>query len=314
MIRIHSRFVFVMCIGGALSFLSCGGDDQPANPTPPTTQSPAPAPSPTPSATPTPSNPSAASRACSGPPATGSLNACGRRSDPQLLATLSRVLDGVRGQRDLFYPDGRTIRYLDRFREAVVAGLDAQGICGIFDYGDNSAGPGDIVYVRTSDNRVSEAYDVITGSGQPWTGYQNSCEPASQQPPYQQNYSIKDPGCTTIPPSREAFCLGLNFDSEYSEDVRSSIQAVITEQPELFDLRDSLSQPLSYRLTNPRAYVEAVIAKVRQKGYCAFEDGELNVKKDRSMNESFDIVRTPGNLEGQYSMFVYKGRCHNSLF
>ncbi len=314
MIKIHHSLAVVMCVGGALTILSCGGNDQPSNPTPPTTTSPAPAPSPTPTPTPTPSNPSAASRACSGSPATGSINQCGRRPDPQLQSTLNRVLDGVRAQRDIFYSDGRTIRYLDRFREAVVQGLDAEGICGIFDYGDNSAGPGDIIYVRTSDNRLSEAYDVITGSGQSWSGYQNSCEPASQQPPYQQNYAIKDPACTTIPPSREAFCLGQNFDSEYGEDVRSSIEAVIRERPELFDLGDALNSTLSYRLTNPPAYISAVIAKVRQKGYCAIEEEELSVKKDRSVNENFDIVRTPAGLEGQYSLYAYKGRCHNSLF
>lgn len=309
MIKIPNAVAVGLCVGGALSLLSCGGSDAPANPTPPTTTSPAPAPSPTPSATPTPG----VARSCSGPPATGSLNNCGRRPDPQIQLQLSQVLDVVRGQRDIFYPDGVTIRYVDRYRKAVVEGLDAKGICAIFDYGDNSAGPGDILYVRTADNRLSEAYDVITGTGQPWNGYQNSCEPASQQPAFQQNIAIKDPSCT-LPPSREAFCLGRNFDSEFADDVRSAIVAVINERPELFDTSDSLNSDLSYALRDPQAYINAVIGKVKQKGYCAIEEEELNLKKDNSMNESFDIVRTPADRPSQYSLFAYRGKCHNSLF
>lgn len=305
--HIRGFLMVALTCGGALAFTSCGSD-KPASPTPPTTQ-PAPAPSPTPTPTATPS----VSQACAGAPATGSPKVCWRRPDPQLLSQLGQVLDGVRAQKDIFYPNGVTIRYLARFRQAVIDGLDARGLCGIFDYGDNAAGPGDELYVRTADNRLSEAYDVITGSGQSWTGYQNSCEPASQQPAFQPNVANKDPGCS-LPPSRETFCLDRAFDSEYFDDVRSSIVAVTTEQPELFDLSDRLNSELSYRLLNPPAYIAAVVAKLRTKGYCAVEDGELSVKKDDTVNENFDIVRSPGNNPYQYSLFSYKGRCHNSLF
>jgi hypothetical protein len=56
-----------------------------------------------------------------------------------------------------------TIRNLDKFRAALVTALDDRGICGIFDYGNRIA---DNIYLRTADGRVSEGYDVISGSGQ----------------------------------------------------------------------------------------------------------------------------------------------------
>jgi hypothetical protein len=38
------------------------------------------------------------------------------------------------------------------------------------------------------------------------------------------------------------------------------------------------------------------------------------VKKDNGLSENFDIVRSPGDRPDQYSLFAYKGRCHNATF
>ena len=108
--------------------------------------------------------------------------------------------------------------------------------------------------------------------------------------------------------------MGRSFDSEYHDDVRGAIVAVVAERPELFDTGDALNSDLSYRLFDPKAYTDAVVAKLRVKGYCAIEDEELLVKKDNSLSENFDIVRSPGDRPYQYSLFSYKGRCHNSTF
>ncbi len=305
MIKVPHSVAVLMCMGGALSLLSCGGNDRPASPTPPTTTSPAPAPSPTPSATPT---PTVAPRSCGGPAPSGGQ--CGSRPDPQLSNVLAQAFDEVRAQRDIFYPDGVTIRHLDKFRAATVAALDARGICGIFDFGNRI---GDNLYIRTADGRISEGYDVISGTGLIRLGYANSCEPAGPFPPTDPGYANHDPACK-LPPSGDTFCLGRSFDSEYRDDVRGAIVALTTERPELFDLGDTLNSELSYRLHDPKAYTDAVVAKLRAKGYCAIEDEELLVKRDNSLSENFDIVRTPGDRPHQYSLFSYKGRCHNATF
>jgi len=304
--HIREFWTVALVFGGALAFTSCGSD-KPANPTPPTTQ-PAPAPSPTP--TPTPTGGPGALRSCGGPPPTGSVNNCGFRPDPQLARVLAQSLDEVHNHKDIFYPDGVTIRYLDKFRQTLVTALDNREVCGIFDYGNRI---GDEIYLRTADNRLSEAYDVISGTGQTRVGYQNSCEPAAPFPPAPPSYRLEDGSCG-LPGSVDSFCLGRNFDSDYAGDVRGAIVAVIDERPELFDKSDTLNSELSYKLNDARAYTAAVVAKLRAKGYCAIEDEELLVKKDNSLSENFDIVRSPGDRPSQYSLYSYKGRCHNATF
>jgi hypothetical protein len=293
---------------GLGSFLSCGGGtsnpSSPSSPTPPPITL-APQATPTP---PTPPTEAGLPRSCQGTP-TGSLKNCGKRPDPQLRSLVNQVVESLRGRADIFYPEGNTIRHLETYRQAVISGLDALGVCAIFDYGN---GIGDQVYVRTPDNSFSEAYDVIAGAGQAWTGYENSCEPAASQPSLDPGYPNQDPSCK-LPPSGASFCLDFRFGGDYADDVRSAIVAVTNERPDLFDLHDTLASELTYRLTDPAGYIQAVIGKLRAKGYCAIEDEELMVKKDNSVTENFDIVRTP-RPDAQYSMFTYKGRCHAAGF
>src|SRR5262245_14394715 len=159
-----TRPVAILCVVGAVSLAACGASDkQGANPSP-TTLAPAPTPTPTPTATPGPVTP----RSCGGPAPSGGI--CGIRPDPQLRTLLSQAEDEVRNQKDLFYPDGITIRYLTRYRAAILAALDSRGICGMWDYGN---GIGDNLYLRTADGRISEGYDAITGRGQPGLVYAN---------------------------------------------------------------------------------------------------------------------------------------------
>jgi hypothetical protein len=303
-IQITRPVAIVLCVVGAVSFPSCGGDKS-TNPSPPTTLSPAPAPSPTP--TPTPG--SVTPNSCSGPlPAPGP---CGVRPDPQLRSALAQAEEEVKRQKDLFYPDGVTIRYLSRYRAALVAALDARGLCGVWDYGNAI---GDNLYLRTADGRISEGYDAITGRGQPGLVYANSCEPASTPPgPAPQYGASADPTCK-LGGSGETFCLSGAWGTDYASDVRSAITSVIAEKPDLFDLKDTLNSELSYKLNDPAAYVAAVLDKLRAKGYCAVEHEELAVKLDNTVSENYDIVRSPGDRPSQYSLFAPKGRCHNATF
>jgi hypothetical protein len=302
-----SRPALVLPVAIALPlFSACGSSPSTLPNVSPTTTLAA---APTPAPSPTPAGPTLG-RSCAGPPPVGRIGNCARRTNPQLKSELGAALDHVRGIRDIYYPDGVTIRDLGRFRKEVVNALDSAGVCAIFDYGNRV---GDELYVRSSDNRVSEAYDVLTGNGQAWIGYQNTCEPAIEGPPLDPAYPNRDPQCR-LPPSADSFCLGHEFESEYGADVRQVIQGLVADRPELFDKDDALLAEMSYRLKDPPAYIAAVLEKLRQRGYCAIEDEELIVKKDDVMSENFDIVRTPGDRPGQYSLFAYKGRCHAATF
>src|SRR5262249_53764877 len=141
-------------------------------------------------------------RSCGGPPPTGTT--CGFRPDPQLATVLAQSLDEVHNHSDIFYPDQVTIRNVDKFRATLVTALDNRGICGIFDFGNGIA---DNIYLRTADGRISEGYDVLSGSGQTRVGYQNSCEPASPFPGPKPTYPVLDGSCG-LPGSANSFCLG----------------------------------------------------------------------------------------------------------
>jgi hypothetical protein len=286
----------------AAPLVSCGHGSEPPTSVPSST--PAPAPSPTPS-----SGGAFQPKSCANPPVGG--GSCGTRPSGLLKPLLAQAIDDVRAQKDIFYPDGTTIRYLDKARSALLAALDARGLCGVFDFGD---GAGFELYVRSADGATSEVYGAISTSGQLRTeGYQHSCSPPEPYPPSNPGWNQQDSECK-LPASGATFCLGSNFASDYSEDVRSSLVALTTERPELFDLTDTLDCTLCYRLMDPIAYTKAMVDKLHAKGYCAVEHEELSVKKDDSLSENYDIVRSPGNLPYQYSLFAYKGRCHDASF
>jgi hypothetical protein len=146
-----------------------------------------------------------------------------------------------------------------------------------------------------------------------FAGYMSTCEPAIPFPEhYVPSYPVQDPQCP-LPPSGYTFCLDRSAPSVYSDDVRAAIVEVQQQRPDLFDFTDCLGD-LSCRLTDAVSYVDKVVEAMRKRGYCAIEHEELAVKKDNSFNENFDIVRTPPSRPGQYSQFVYKGKCEDALF
>jgi hypothetical protein len=297
----NSRAI-VLQVALVAPFLSCGhSNNPPTGVTPSSTLAPAPSPTPTPT-------PSVATSCANLPTTSG---ACGSRPDPQLATAIAQAEDFVKNQTDIFYPDGVTVRYLDKARAQLLYALDTKGICGIFDFGD---GTGNEMWVRSADGNLSEVYAVISSSGQLRVGYQHSCGPPEPPPPVSKpTYPQIDAACR-LPPSGATFCLGQNVPSDYSDDVRASLVSLTTERPDLFDLTDHLLCDLCYRLMDPKAYIAAMIDKMHAKGYCAMEDEELAVKKDDSVGENFNIVRAPGDNPHQYSLFSYKGRCHNASF
>jgi hypothetical protein len=93
-------------------------------------------------------------------------------------------------------------------------------------------------------------------------GYQNSCEPAAPGPDPKPTYPVLDGSCG-LPGSTESFCLGNNFESDYPGDVRSALVSLLDKRPDLFDRRDTLNSELSYKLNDAKAYVAAMVAKMR---------------------------------------------------
>lgn len=75
----------------------------------------------------------------------------------------------LRSRPDLF--TGGVVRSEDAYVQEVVRVLRARGLCAA------QGGPRDEVAVKNT-NDWNDQYDIVLGSGQPWTSYQVTCRPA----------------------------------------------------------------------------------------------------------------------------------------
>jgi hypothetical protein len=136
---------------------------QPGSPnaTPTPTPSPGPSPSPSGSATPNQGTCSLASM-----PEGSPCRAESPSFQSQVEAAQAEVL---RTRPDLF--DGGRVRSEDAYVQEVARVLRTRGLCAV------QGGPKDEVAVKSS-NDWNDQYDIVLGSGEPWTSYQVTCRPA----------------------------------------------------------------------------------------------------------------------------------------
>ena len=144
--------------GPAVSVLP-GAPNTSPTPTPQTT----PGPSPSPGGTATP-NPGTCSLA---PQSDGSP--C-RAEAPAFQAQVEAAqADVLKNRPDLF--EGGRVRNEDAYVQEVARVLRTRGLCAA------QGGPKDEVAVKST-NEWNDQYDIVLGSGEPWTSYQVTCRPA----------------------------------------------------------------------------------------------------------------------------------------
>jgi hypothetical protein len=136
---------------------------QPPTPTPVPTASPvgSPASSPSPSA-----SPNAGSCALAAMP---EGSPCRAESPSFQTQVESAQADVLKNRPDLF--DAGRVRSEDTYVQEVARVLRTKGLCAA------QGGPKDEVAVKTT-NDFNDQYDIVLGSGQPWTSYQVTCRPA----------------------------------------------------------------------------------------------------------------------------------------
>jgi len=175
-----------------LSVIACKKLDQVevpgTNPNPPVGALPSPSPvgtvvlqpgSPTSSPTPAP-QPSSAPTASPAGSATPNQGSCSlspmpegspcREETPSFQAQVEAAqAEVLRTRPDLF--DAGRVRSEDAYVQEVARVLRTRGLCA------TQGGPKDEVAVKST-NEWNDQYDIVLGSGQPWTSYQVTCRPA----------------------------------------------------------------------------------------------------------------------------------------
>ena len=95
-------------------------------------------------------------------------------------------------------------------------------------------------------------------------------------------------------------------------DVEAAIDRVVDRNPELFDLNDKVCNTC-YRINDHERYVSAVMAQMRNMGYCAYYDGEeLAVKNTNSFNDQYDISTSKGYI--RRGVGAYRTTCWPAWF
>jgi hypothetical protein len=152
--------------------VACGSSQSSTTPTA-VVATPTPTPAPTPAPTPTPTPIPGPGPVLIGPGVScsaSSSNGTSCRTESAVYRNIVELSqsDVRRTRPDLF--TGAFVKDQDAYVREVARVIGSRGYCA-------QGGPGDQIGVKTT-NIGSERYDIVLGSGEPWTGYVSTCRPS----------------------------------------------------------------------------------------------------------------------------------------
>ena len=87
---------------------------------------------------------------------------------------------------------------------------------------------------------------------------------------------------------------------ELSTYVNNAIEAVVAQQPQLFDFSNNLGTG-SWKVLDKQRYVDAVVAAIQAQGVCAKDDNEeIQLKNTNDFNEQYNIWTSGGYVRRSY--------------
>jgi hypothetical protein len=283
----------------ALSLQFCGGggsSDSDGGPTVPVPV-PTPAPDPTPVADP----PLSVTCDTLGSGVRQEETSCSAK-DPTFLDEMNEVIAQVRNNFPQYF-DGRVVLNPGGYYVEVIRALDRMGLCG--DTGGEEVG-----VKRTND--YNEQYDILTAKNEYRTGekiYRVTCSPAVIQWGGRPKQPVPE-GCT-LPQSIHRACG--RPEPRYFDHVDRSVDEVLKERPELFNFNETNPGTDWPLLRDPKAYHDAVVQKIRDRGFCAFFDGEeIQLKRENEFSEHYDVNYRDEYVRRGNGMF--RSACYPAAF
>lgn len=273
------RLVNVGSVVGLGILLTTCGDDKPSSSTPPDPPPAAVTAAPTarPTGTPLPGT------SCNLPAVTQPRERCVEESTGDFIAQMDAAIAAVPAG----IVDGNQIRHLGRYRLAVFQNLEKAGLC--VQWGEDREGHREIM-VKNS-NAYHEQYHIDASNGTIRTGrgaYRATCYPAG----FPLNPRPLEPrgDCNQLPPSRSYGCDRAGTPQLLGA-VEQAAADVQRERPHLVDRGYLVSTDVW------NEYHDAVIAKLRTRGYCAFFNvTEISIKNTSDFSEQYQMEYSWGQL------------------
>jgi hypothetical protein len=301
-IRSGVLWLAVLCLitSSSLFLAACGGKSSPAGPS--SNPSPRPVavstatPIPTPKGTPLPG------LSCNLPPSGPSNNCISREDgDGKFRPDVDGAISDLMAQQPNIF-DGISIKDLGAYRVGILQNLEARGYCAMWD--------GDDIGIKKGTNDISEHYHVDISSGiiQRGSGaYTWRCHPATfpaDPTPLPQR------GDCSMPSSAAYGCSRLDEDGAMFVSVMNDIEtAIAANHPDLTDGRFVTSG-------RENDYYQAIVAGLKDRGFCAFQDGDMINMKLISANNSYSEWYHPLLSSGQVftGYQAYRGTCRPAVF
>jgi hypothetical protein len=221
---------------------------------------------------------------------------------PTFLSEVDDAINEVVAKKPQIF-EGTKVLSSGQFLVAVIAAMDAKGLCADWD--------GEELAVKNTD-AYNDQYDILTAAGNLRQGistYRATCYPAAF--PLNAGPPAATPGCPSLPPSRELTCGREN--SMFYPDVEAAIAALLTDEPQLFDFKDLAKRTDWPRILNHDGYIQGLIGILKTKGYCARWDGEeLAVKNKSEFSEQFAVIYSHTRI--RRGSGIYRVSCYPAAF
>lgn len=284
--RIGNVCAALVC--ATLGAAACGGSAPgPGAPPPPPTPLPVVAPVPQP-----------LSATCDRLPLGSAIHSC-RDDTSSYHGDVIEAIATLQSEHPEFF-EGNIVVNEGAYYAGLIRNLDRRNLCAAFD--------GEELAVKGS-NDFSEQFKVLTSWGEIRRLFVGTCYPAVF-PLSRPNPPASPPGCP-LAPSVDAACG--RTDPRFAADVESSIDQVIRQRPELFDLEQTSGGADRPLVRDIPAYHAAVVAALASHGYCGLDDGEeIQVKRTNEFSEHYDI-----NVADQYvrrGSGIYRITCYPAAF
>lgn len=306
-LRLPSALAATAVLVSVVVLSSCGKDgDSPSTPTnaatpAPVAGTPPPTAAPTPSPTPTPA-PITQGQSCTRlTPGTGSDSTCRNEGGRIYEESLQRAVGSVHST----YMNGNEILDFTGYKNDIVASLDRDGICAVFE--------SDNLFMRGVGDDFNEYYDLITSTGDTAQRYTNTCRPPVPTPALPGPPPVRDPTCR-LPASLDTICKE-SSEQYFSGEVHDAIEAVIAEDQAraastVFDFSRGPRGDGGYYVKDITLYHDEVVKKLRAMGFCAwFDEEEIQVKNSNEFSAHWDIYKAEG-----YRIQLFGGICRNAAF